>query len=61
MTDDGGMRVAHGPAPVFARHGSLPSATVQPPDTRTGDVRGTARAAAPAPVPLPEAGGPETP
>lgn len=58
MTDAGGMRVAHGPAPAFAGAGPLTSATVEPPDSRTGDLYGAARAAAPAPLPLPEAGGP---
>ncbi|MFF5482125.1 S9 family peptidase [Streptomyces sp. NPDC012935] len=58
MTDDGGVRVAHGQAPVFARPGPLAPATAPPPDSRTGDMHGADRVAAPAPVPLPEAGGP---
>ncbi|MFF6982005.1 S9 family peptidase [Streptomyces sp. NPDC008343] len=58
VTEAGGRRVAHGPAPEFAGPGPLTSATVEPPDSRTGDLYGAARAAAPAPLPLPGAGGP---
>ncbi len=58
MTDDGGMPVAQGPAPVFARPGAVTPASVQPPEDRTGDLHASVRTPAPEPVPLPEAGGP---
>ncbi|MET9014269.1 prolyl oligopeptidase family serine peptidase [Streptomyces olivaceoviridis] len=61
MTDDRGARLAHGPAPAVIRSGPPGPAGPGPdrsPDRRTGDLLDAARAAAPAPVPLPEAGGP---
>ncbi|POX61614.1 S9 family peptidase [Streptomyces sp. Ru62] len=61
MTDDRGARAAHGTAAAVIRSGP-PGPTgpsrVRSPDSRTGDLLDAARAAAPAPVPLPEAGGP---
>ncbi|MFE1445281.1 S9 family peptidase [Streptomyces olivaceoviridis] len=61
MTDHRGARLAHGPAPAVIRSGPPGPAGPVPdrsPDRRTGDLLDAARAAAPAPVPLPEAGGP---
>ncbi|MGW0609433.1 S9 family peptidase [Streptomyces sp. NPDC002788] len=60
VTDDGG-RTTHGPAPRLAGSGALGSVPVRPPDRRTGDLRGAARDAAPAPVLLPGAEGPQDP
>ncbi|WP_199830216.1 prolyl oligopeptidase family serine peptidase [Streptomyces viridochromogenes] len=58
VTDDGGTRLAQGPAPVYARPGAVTSASGRPPEGRTGDLHASARTPAPEPVPLPEAGGP---
>ncbi|MFH9088841.1 prolyl oligopeptidase family serine peptidase [Streptomyces sp. NPDC017673] len=60
MTDDRGARAVHGPAAVIRSGPPGPTGPVpvRSPDSRTGDLLDAARAAAPAPVPLPEAGGP---
>nr|WP_225810212.1 prolyl oligopeptidase family serine peptidase [Streptomyces spinosus] len=61
MTDDREAPVAHGPAPAVVRSGPPGPAGAGPvrsADRRAGDVLDAARVAAPAPVPLPEAGGP---
>ncbi|MFI5685282.1 S9 family peptidase [Streptomyces sp. NPDC051636] len=64
MTDDRGVRAPHGPAPArqpVVAHPGTPGAApaaAQPSDIGSADVHGGASAAAPAPVPLPEAGGP---
>ncbi|WP_031024476.1 prolyl oligopeptidase family serine peptidase [Streptomyces sp. NRRL WC-3725] len=58
MTDDRGTPATHGPASALTRPGPPGPSPTRPPDRRTGDLLGAACAAAPAPVPLPEAGGP---
>ncbi|MEV5384524.1 prolyl oligopeptidase family serine peptidase [Streptomyces sp. NPDC052721] len=58
MTDDRGTRATHGPASALTGPGPRGPSPTRPPDRRTGDLLGAACAAAPAPVPLPEAGGP---
>ncbi|MGW4599519.1 TolB family protein, partial [Streptomyces sp. NPDC004457] len=61
MTDDREAPVAHGPAPAVVRSGPPGPAGAGPvrsADRRAGDILDAARVAAPAPVPLPEAGGP---
>ncbi|MER5833901.1 prolyl oligopeptidase family serine peptidase [Streptomyces sp. NPDC002130] len=60
MTEHWGMRAVDGPAPVLPAPGTLGPALVPVQDGRTGDRPGAADAAAPAPAPvvLPESGGP---
>ncbi|MET8564794.1 prolyl oligopeptidase family serine peptidase [Streptomyces flaveolus] len=58
MTDDRGTRATHGPASALTRPGPPGPSPTRSPDRRTADLLGAACAAAPAPVPLPEAGGP---
>ncbi|CAL9333164.1 hypothetical protein SUDANB105_00115 [Streptomyces sp. enrichment culture] len=59
MTDDRGTRATvQGPSPVLTPPRTVGTAPAQRTDSRTGDALGAAGAAAPAPVALPEAGGP---
>jgi dipeptidyl aminopeptidase/acylaminoacyl peptidase len=58
VTDGEGVRTAYGPAPLLARSGTDVSAPARSPGSRTGEPPGAADAA-PAPVLLPGAGGPQ--
>ncbi|MGW0499044.1 S9 family peptidase [Streptomyces sp. NPDC003007] len=59
MTDGEGVRTAYDPASPLARSGRPGPPPGPPPDTRAGDLSVAAREAAPAPVLLPDAGGPQ--